>query len=227
MQERLNINNFTLGVLKGRLCPFKDVQKYLCEFLHEFDFSLIHETVFQAQGQVPLIDCEYAATRGYLRIFERIYNHSELQWACVKGRICGIATRAGQLKLLQWARAHGARWGSYCCEYAAERGDLEMLQWLVFGDNGNDSCPWDEWVCAKAALGGHLNVLQWLRSRPNFYPAPWDEWTCRYAAFKGHLDILKWALDEGAPCSDLRYWAERGGSIEVLKWLDAPVIINH
>ena len=44
------------------------------------------------------------------------------------------------------------------CNFAAQYGHLEVLQWARL--NG---CPWDELTCILAANNGHLDVLQWAR----------------------------------------------------------------
>ena len=45
------------------------------------------------------------------------------------------------------------------CEFAAQFGKLEVLQWARA--NG---CPWDEYTSHVAAQGGHLEVLHWLHA---------------------------------------------------------------
>jgi hypothetical protein len=102
--------------------------------------------------------------------------------------------------VLQWARAHGADWGSPdldsdydCAALAARGGHLEVLRWLWETDY-----EWDDpWTCACAAAGGHLNVLKWLREAPrNFH---WDARTVEEASEGGHDDVLQWALAHGCP----------------------------
>ena len=68
--------------------------------------------------------------------------------------------------------------------YAAEGGQLDVLQWARA--NG---CPWDGSTCAGAAEGGHLDVLQWARANG----CPWNETTCEYAVKGGKFELYKWA----------------------------------
>jgi hypothetical protein len=47
-----------------------------------------------------------------------------------------------------------------CCSFAAEGGQLEVLQWLR-----EQNCSWDAWTCAAAAFGGYLELLQCTTAR--------------------------------------------------------------
>merc|ERR1712224_965414 len=83
------------------------------------------------------------------------------------------AAAGGQLETLKWLRSLDppCPCSTWVCNYAAEKGDLEMLQWAR-----EEGCPWEEMACMMAARGGHLEVLQWLRSqRP---PCPWHRRVC-------------------------------------------------
>jgi hypothetical protein len=113
----------------------------------------------------------------------------------LNNEFCEYAAENGYLELLQWARANAtppAPWNEWVCIYAALNGHLELLQWARV--NG---APWDEWVCRYAANNGYIEILKWARSMEP--PAPWDEWVRTYAARKGHLELLQWARANGAP----------------------------
>ena len=69
--------------------------------------------------------------------------------------------------------------------YAAESGQLAVLQWLRAQD---PPCPWDESACWEAASSGELAVLRWLRSQDP--PCPWDQEECFIAAEGG--DVGDW-----------------------------------
>jgi hypothetical protein len=77
-------------------------------------------------------------------------------------------------------RAHDADESSELCKAAAERGNLQLLQWLREHD-----CAWDASACSTAALNDHLGVLMWA----SFNSCPWDEDTCSDAAAAGRLHI--------------------------------------
>ena len=72
------------------------------------------------------------------------------------------------MEMLKWARANDAPWDESACEWAAGRGNLEALVWLV--ENG---CPIDPRDARLAAERGRANprcadeerfvqILSWL-----------------------------------------------------------------
>ena len=62
----------------------------------------------------------------------------------------------------------------FTCFYAANGGQLEVLQWLKL----EADCPWDANTCTEAASGGHLRMLKWAHESG----CPWDAMTRRRAA---------------------------------------------
>jgi hypothetical protein len=58
------------------------------------------------------------------------------------------------------------------CTYAAENGDLSILQWCRA-----NKCPWDERTCSMAAKNGHVGILQWCRANG----CPWNGSSCEDA----------------------------------------------
>eukprot|EP00873_Tetraselmis_striata_P041367 jgi/Tetstr1/461631/TSEL_006731.t1 len=87
-----------------------------------------------------------------------------LKWASAQGcplidaeEVQRAAVGGGGLDVLLWGVRH-RNWplDQEKCEWAAERGQLAVLQWLR-----QKGCPWDEVVCRAAAEGGHLELLQW------------------------------------------------------------------
>ena len=72
-------------------------------------------------------------------------------------------------------------WPSSRSACAAERGQLETLQWLRA--NG---CPWDGETCEWAVRGGHVELLAWARANGcEWYPS-----TRAKAARLGYSDNL-------------------------------------
>ena len=119
--------------------------------------------------------------------------------------------------MVKWLRAKGYPWGKVTSNWAAEGGQLEVLQWM----RGQDPpCPWGSGVCHFAAGNGHLEVLRWARSQG----CPWNEGVPCVAAKCGQLKVLKWLIKEGCPYdkSKCREAAARGGECarKVLEWLD-------
>jgi len=61
----------------------------------------------------------------------------------------------GDVNGLRRLRNEGYPWCPLACRAAAEKGELEMLQWLRTQD---PPCPWDWRTCFDAANSGHLEV---------------------------------------------------------------------
>ena len=63
--------------------------------------------------------------------------------------------------MLQWAREHHCPWDVFVCIYAAERGHLEVLQWVRENDGTGE--VWNE-DGVRNCVGGprKQEVLAWL-----------------------------------------------------------------
>ena len=101
----------------------------------------------------------------------------------------------GSVALVKWALAEGCPRDEEndfnMAEAAAQRGHLELMQWLC-GEGGFEM---DEGVMAWALKGGNLELVQWLRGEG----CPWDWKTCWYAVDYGHVEVLRWARENGCP----------------------------
>ena len=107
-----------------------------------------------------------------------------------------------------WALENGCDANPVLCEFAAERGQLEVLQWLR-----TNGCEWDMRTCTAAVYGCHLLVLQWARTNGCEWDwdtcyetakhnlgairmlarrngCEWDEWTCADAARSGNQEYM-------------------------------------
>lgn len=86
------------------------------------------------------------------------------KYASVDSRFFGLMTFAakeGSLPLLKWARERKCTWTRAAFLDALDKGDLDILQWMV--DNG---CPFDrQLVCSQAARTGHVHVLEWTQKK--------------------------------------------------------------
>jgi len=126
--------------------------------------------------------------------------------------LCDESAYAGNLAMLQWARAHECDWDANTCAYAAEGGNIDVLWWLR--ENG---CPWNEDTCSAASIGGHLDILEWAHANG----CPWDIyyiWEC--VARNGHLHVMKWLRKNNIHwyCDAYLYVAETG-NIPMLQWM--------
>jgi hypothetical protein len=129
------------------------------------------------------------------RALEHVLLHASseelIRWAIQQGAVPSLTTtrlasRRGQLSLLQWLRQeHGAPLDDGCCSEAAGEGALAVLQWLRQVHN----VPWTSGVCYRAAGRGHLELLQWALDNG----APLDLSLCTSgAAHGGHLHVLRY-----------------------------------
>ena len=103
--------------------------------------------------EIKELDIESTVALGCLGDVQHLHHR---QGRLDKRVVCEYAANYGQLEILQWARANGCPWNEFTCSGAAEGGHLEVLQWLRA--NG---CKWDARTCTGAARGGLLGVLQW------------------------------------------------------------------
>jgi|SaaInlV_125m_DNA_1040241.scaffolds.fasta_scaffold00220_1 hypothetical protein len=72
---------------------------------------------------------------------------------------------------------------------AAEKGQLEMLKWLI-ESLGHPMTPI---LCAKAAASGHLEVLMWLRGKG----CDWTVKVSKDATDHANLHITRYAIEHG------------------------------
>jgi hypothetical protein len=136
------------------------------------------------------------------------------------------AVQYGHLPMLQLLYRRGCACEDHLGGFAAERGDLVMLQWLRANE-----CPWGSSatsysfaeVAIHAAKGHSMEVFLWLQQQGNVFTEP----IMSRAASHGAEAIVKWLHAHGCPWSDevLRS-AAYCPNIGLLKWLhqaDCPV----
>jgi hypothetical protein len=133
---------------------------------------------------------------------------------CGETYFCYRVAETNTLELLKWAREEKeCEWDYKTINTAAERGNLEMVQYCVA-----NQCPINEYACAFAADGGHLECLKYLREEAK---APWDWCTAAWAALNGHLHILEYLVERKFDqfCEDACYYAAMEGQLDCLKYL--------
>jgi hypothetical protein len=112
-------------------------------------------------------------------------------------RVCAAAAQAGNLRVLEWARAEGCGFPwDVLCAFAAGGGSVDVLRWAR--EKAYPRCPWDAETCAAAAEKGHLEVVQWCVRRG----CPWDKRTIQLARNNGHAHVVAWARAAGCPEAD-------------------------
>jgi len=102
---------------------------------------------------------------------------------------CTYAAKHGNLELLKKYRKEGHRWNWMVCAFAAERGDIAMLQWARAQE---PPCPWSSAVCIAAAQNGNMKMLQWARAQEPPCPWNWEVWM--RAQINGDRKMLEWLM---------------------------------
>lgn len=129
-----------------------------------------------------------------------------------KGQVCLYAAKHGDLEMLKWANEIGlftvncvrcrkgstgrVLWTNNCCnvlsssvfEFAAERGHIHVLSWLL--ENG---CAVEDGSSYWATMWGELDILKWLHQRN----IPFCEGICNIAYDRAHYHILHWLFVNG------------------------------
>jgi hypothetical protein len=100
--------------------------------------SLPYERVVGLLGEVEKYVCDYAASRGSVRLLKwaRENNRAWSTYAC-----CHAATN-GHLPALQYLHENGCPWNSYTCRFAATYERWDCLQYAV-----DNKCEmWEEYA---------------------------------------------------------------------------------
>jgi hypothetical protein len=107
--------------------------------------SLPYERVVGLLGEVEKYVCDYAASRGSVRL---------LKWARENNRAwsthtCYQAAIYGQLPARKYLHENGCPWSYMTCQYAADQKHWDCLQYLV-----DNKCPW--WKTNAKNYAKHL-----------------------------------------------------------------------
>ena len=132
-----------------------------------------------------------------------------------------MAAQKGNVEMLQWLWEEGCEVDSHSLRYAVENDNIECLEWAA---NVDGSLLVDSfgvcWALEDAARCGNLRIVQWLHTRG--YAGRTRE--CLVAARGGHLVMLQWLRANGYEWADLGRGEEvcseaaAGGHLELLQW---------
>lgn len=121
------------------------------------------------------------------------------------------AVKHEQFSILKWARENRLIHLDQSMKLgpiAAEKGNLEMLQWII---QHEIIYRWTD-IAHNAAKNGHLHILQWIPEVRRYFKAK----DYRAIAFRGHLHILQWFgnfIDSQILCG-----AAGGGHLHIIQW---------
>ncbi len=163
------------------------------------EYTLLHDlrvytsnryrTSYACDDMNYLSSIQTAARKGYLGILK--WFKEEIGWTLDK-RISFYAAQGGQLEVLQWLHSCGVPMDKQeACQEASANGHVEVVKWLV--DSGD--CRLKAITFTHFAQNGDLEMLKWLKD----HKCPWNYWTTYNAAKNGHLEALIWLIDNGCP----------------------------
>lgn len=122
------------------------------------------------------------------------------------------AASCGQLEMLTLLHQRGHPWTEAACTVAAEKGNVQCLQYLC--ENG---CVFDSNdLLMVAAEKGHLDCLKFIYQRCLIWPAK----IAVEASKRGHLRLLEFAVDHACTLSsEASTIATLNGHVECLEYL--------
>jgi Ankyrin repeats (many copies) len=115
--------------------------------------------------------------------------------------------KSGRLNILIWfhnkysefRNPKGNLDSTSLCHFAAKRGNLEMLRWLI-----DNKFPIGNGIVHSAAESGNRGVVGWLLDRGYNWWQTSDVFLCQ------NYDFVKWCLERGCLMDDLQNTLKRG-----------------
>jgi hypothetical protein len=160
----------------------------VCALLAETNYTKLFKWIVSL-GYLPDEDTvERAVEFGNLRMLECIYRGRWIRqdfW--IYGYVCDFAAEHGKLDILQWAKDFGFGWDATVLYNSTEQGHLELLKWAL--KNGDEMCTE---VFYSAAEKGQLGVLRWLVE--NYYSF-WDEGVLDAAIQTCQVEVIKYIIN--------------------------------
>lgn len=106
---------------------------------------------------------------------------------------CDFAASTGDLALLQQCYSKGHPIGPWTLAYAAWKGHLHILHWLI-----QHHCKGGTEATRQAAAAGHTDAFMLLAERG--YKV--DEWSITYAKQRGHAELASIAAHYEKKCRE-------------------------
>ena len=149
---------------------------------------------------------------------------------------CGaIASSIGNLSTMKWLHSKGLLKDPMVMEYAAQRGDLINLEWLLQFDFSMDhfvfaaavehplvlnwlyknKCPMNYHAMHRAATLGDLGTIKWLFDRHCEMHAKVFE----QAIYNQDLSIIEWLYSHNCPIENAMETAIGTGNLRIVKYL--------
>lgn len=199
----------------------RDVRKLIYKKLTAHDRFVVEIAHGKEVVQPSLDFLCHAAQHGYMALLKWASTNESKWHTKASAALCGNSPALEWLQSqdclwdLRFAIIKGCEWNHVIIYFAAERGHLEIVQWM----NTRYGVPLDYLVCAAASRRGRLHVLKWIRDNGCI-----SDDIDMQAAYEGHLDIVKWLHSIGNPCRNVCLKAAWGGHLHILQWARAQGI---
>lgn len=193
--------------------------------------SLLHalsrEWPLRVSVEARLMQWSYktACRQGRLDILQYLYlseNESSTRWGTDSSDVIDWAAERGHLQVVQWLHENlKGGCSSAAMDGAAKRGHLHVVQWLH--ENRSEGCSKE--AVYYATKYGHLDVLQWLHAHyfeKLFSNNMYIAELVFSAVERGHFSIVQWlySFAKFAFGQFVYGRAARGGHLELAKWLN-------
>jgi hypothetical protein len=123
-----------------------------------------------------------------------------MEWVVERGAVPGEATcdnaaKKGDLAMLKWPRQRHCPCDlPVVIEYAAESGNIELLQYMrhQVGDDADNDQAFFVYAGVGAGRAGHVHVCEYLLDNGGAEYIQWAAFAGELAAANGHLSVLQW-----------------------------------
>ena len=213
----------------------------ICDFIEANDMEIVQwaeKFVNLQRGVYTTMNA--AAYTGNILIFEYL---REKNYSCNQTEISEAAAQGGNIEFLEYLKLYDYSFSSRICSIASKNGNLKLLKWafentqvdlsdVSIMTDGIDSgsielleylvskgAQFHPYFCHFAAKEEKLHILKWAREQN----LPWDlsSDSVIEAIEYGHtLEILRYMVESGAPLKTIYYLrALKSKRLDVLEWL--------
>ena len=176
--------------------------------------------------------CEIAARIGHLELLKLGIERSFPLEAITYYN----AAFGGHLDTLIWLQSQNDRiekqynrskfyyWNSKLCTYAANKGHLHVIQWLLTHDSLSidGPCSWNIWIHMQAIIHDHPKIIDWMNLKHGKLANSLILNMARIAAKHKSWKILQWIkmhYPEQLQNGNLLQYAIQHKYIEIVRWL--------
>ena len=173
-------NKECLKIIKARLenvCSLEYLKFLLDEFIHQKQ-NLVNSSIFEYVITGDNIDClKYLHINGYI-------SNSSFD------SIIKTSVRRNFIRCSKYLIDNNFQKDKYCCAYASENGNIEMLKYLR-----EKGCLWDESTVTVAAACGHFDCLKFALDNN----CPFKSIAYKFAIEKGYIRIANYLNENNYP----------------------------